>query len=162
MTRVWTDDPAVVKEAVEVRMLRQEYLARNIRLHFILDEATVRRVIGDVGLMRDQVDHLLRKAATPQVQLQTLPFSRGAHPGMTSGFAVLQFATVPGLVLLEGLDSDRDLYVDRPEEVNRYLRTFDRLRKVALTAEESIPFLETVRSSYRTDRILTFNEETKD
>jgi transcriptional regulator with XRE-family HTH domain len=154
VVRVWTDDPVAVKEAVDVRMLRQEYLRKDIRLRFVVDEVALHRVVGGADVMRNQVDHLIRMALTPQVEFQVVPFARGAHRGMIGGFTVLQFegsaagmagSSVPDVVHIEGLGFNEATYLDRPEQVNEFLQAFETLRELALTAEETISFLRSVR-----------------
>jgi len=76
-------DPDDVSQRVEIRMRRQELLtaARAPRVWSVLDEAAIRRPVGTTAVMREQLEHLVRLAERPNVTLQLIPFTAGAHDG---------------------------------------------------------------------------------
>ncbi|WP_439674600.1 Scr1 family TA system antitoxin-like transcriptional regulator [Embleya sp. MST-111070] len=80
---------------VAARMTRQEVLRRReppLKLTAIINEAVLRRVVGDRTVMRDQLTHIAEVAAShPHVRVQVLPFRVGAHPAMDGPFVILQF-----------------------------------------------------------------------
>jgi transcriptional regulator with XRE-family HTH domain len=80
-------DPDVLEERVEVRLTRQGVLTkeRPIEVRAVLDEVCVRRVVGGPDVMRGQISRLLTLARLPNVIIQVLPFSVGAHPGTMMG-----------------------------------------------------------------------------
>jgi hypothetical protein len=92
--------------------------------------------------MREQLRHLIDTAALPNVTLQVLPFHVGGHAAAGGPITVLRFPVpdLPDIVYLEQLTSA--LYLDKPEEVDRYLAVMDRLSMVASPAPESVAFLE--------------------
>ena len=148
------EDPVRVKSIVDLRMMRQEQTGNEADFTCILDESVLRRVVGNAETMRDQIRYLIDQAES-QVSLQVVPFSRGAHQGMISGFTVLQFGEsftgsqatpVPDVVYIEGISDAR--YLDRPEEVRSYLDAFTRLRDMALSVAETIDFLVSCESVY--------------
>lgn len=47
-----------------------------------MDETVLRRPIGGVEVMRNQLRHLVSQAALPSVCFQVLPVSVGVHQGM--------------------------------------------------------------------------------
>ena len=57
-------DPDEVERLLEVRLARQEILARDERprLWAVIDEAVIHRVVGSVGVMRGQLRHLVESA----------------------------------------------------------------------------------------------------
>jgi uncharacterized protein DUF5753 len=65
---------------------RGEYVAHG------LNEAVLRREVGGPDVIRDQARWLVEVATLPNVTVQVLPFSAGAHPGMTGPFTMLGFA----------------------------------------------------------------------
>jgi hypothetical protein len=77
--------------------------------------------------MRGQLERLLEAAKLPNVTLQILPFAAGAHSAMVGTFSILRFADreLPDLVYLEHLTSA--LYLDKRDEVERYLKVMERL-----------------------------------
>jgi transcriptional regulator with XRE-family HTH domain len=132
-------DAAEIERRVEVRMTRQQLLAKPDRpeLWAILDEAAVRRVVGGRAIMRAQLLHLAASSEQGQTTIQVLPFGAGPHPGQAGPFIVLGFAepAEPEVVYMETVGGN--LYVDKPEEVGLYTTAFDQLRAVALSPAQT-------------------------
>jgi transcriptional regulator with XRE-family HTH domain len=132
---------------VDLRMGRKRLLSRPgaPRLWAALDEAVLRRPMGDTSVMREQVDHLLEMTAHPNVTLQIVPFNVGGHSAAGGPFSILRFAEpeLSDVVYLEQLTSA--LYIDKPVEVDRYLEVMERLCVQAETAPDSIKLLEKIR-----------------
>jgi transcriptional regulator with XRE-family HTH domain len=137
--------PGRIEEHVEVRMRRQSILTREppLRLSAVLDEAVLHRVVGGPEVMRAQLDHLMESAKLPYVTIQVIPFSRGAHPAMDSMFDILEFgAAAPAVVCVEGLMGQ--LYLERPQDIQRYWKVYEYLRTAALSPKESIELVAEV------------------
>ncbi|MCF3122514.1 helix-turn-helix domain-containing protein [Streptomyces arenae] len=136
-----------VQHMVDIRMKRQELLQRTEPPHIwaIIDEAAIRRVVGGPDVMRDQLQHLLELADTPQVTVQILPFAAGAHAAAVGSFALLhgqsQDLDVVYVDLLGG-----GLFMEKPKELERYKLAFDYLRAQALDLKSST---KTIRRSLR-------------
>ena len=132
---------------VELRMGRKRLLTRptSPRLWAALDEAVLRRPMGDASVMREQVEHLLEMTDNPNVTLQIVPFNVGGHSAAGGPFSILRFAEpeLSDVVYLEQLTSA--LYIDKPVEVDRYLEVMERLCVQAETAPDSITLLEKIR-----------------
>ena len=79
-------DPERLDEQTEVRLRRQDRLTQDPPLRFwvVLDEAALHRVIGGPAVMEAQLRHLVELSQLPNVILQVIPFSAGAHPAMDS------------------------------------------------------------------------------
>ncbi len=125
-----------VDRRAEARMSRQEILGQvnPPRLWAVLDESALRRVIGGRDVMQAQLRHLIEMCDHPAVTLQILPFSAGPHRAMGGPFTILRY-TEPDLrdvVFIEQLTSA--LYLDKPTEVDAYLRVIE---EVCLQAEAS-------------------------
>ena len=108
-----------VKTLVEIRMRRQELLDRadSTLRFFILDEAAVRRLVGGKAVMRRQIRRLIEMAARPNITIELVPFSAGAHPGLKGPFVILEFPD-PGDDDVLYLESARGDLISRdvPEE----------------------------------------------
>jgi transcriptional regulator with XRE-family HTH domain len=132
---------------VELRMGRKRLLSRTAppRLWAALDEAVLRRPMGDASVMREQIEHLLEMTDNPNVTLQIVPFNVGGHSAAGGPFSILRFAEpeLSDVVYLEQLTSA--LYIDKPVEVDRYLEVMERLCVQAETAPDSITLLEKIR-----------------
>ncbi|AIR97023.1 helix-turn-helix domain-containing protein [Streptomyces glaucescens] len=128
---------------VEVRLARQDVLRSRppLALSAVLDEAVLRREVGGPDVMHRQLLRLLEAARLPQVRLQVLPFSAGAHIGVTGPFVIFSFSNTSDLdvVVLDHLTSS--LYLERKEDVGAYTEAFDALRNNALSPEESLDYI---------------------
>ncbi|WP_084599768.1 helix-turn-helix domain-containing protein [Actinoplanes subtropicus] len=141
------------EEAIDLRSMRQEMLNPDTVLDVVMDETAVRRVVGGRDVMKEQMEHLIQVAASADsfcdVRIQIVPFTGGAHPGIMSGFTVLQFdgaasdsSGLSDVVYIEGISDP--VYLERPEDVSEYLTTFDALRGRALSKADTIRLLRSV------------------
>jgi transcriptional regulator with XRE-family HTH domain len=142
-----------MRRRIELRRRRQEVLVRDrdpLECWVVLDEAVLRRVIGGPHVMRAQLDHLVDVALRPNVTLQVLPFSSGAHPGIGSSFKILRFPwdTDPGVVYLES-GSSAGLYLEELDKVEDHARVFDRLCDLSLPPDGSIAMVSDLAQAYR-------------
>lgn len=129
-----------IARSVEFRLARQELLDRDVppRLHVVVNEAVLRRLVGGTKVMRDQLRHLVEMSKRRNVTVQVLPFSAGAHPAMTGSVTMLHFPSDGGepTIFVE-VDSGA-LYPDRPADFERYTWMFGRLRDLALSPTKSM------------------------
>jgi transcriptional regulator with XRE-family HTH domain len=135
-------DPELARR-VELRMSRQAILEqdRPPALRVLLDETVLRRPVGDQEVMAAQLEKLLRAADLPAVTLQVVPIEAGAHAGIDGPFTIFGFP-VPAERDVVALDSAADaLYLESPEDLDRYRRVFELLRPVALAPEASTAFI---------------------
>jgi transcriptional regulator with XRE-family HTH domain len=112
---------------VEFRAARAARLAKT-KLHVVLNEAVLRRQVGSPAIMRDQLNHLVEIADRPNVSLQILPFTSGAHPAMTGSFTMLHFPASTGVATVFVEVDDCGLYRDRPADFQRYSWIFGQLK----------------------------------
>ncbi|MFI8189507.1 helix-turn-helix domain-containing protein [Streptomyces sp. NPDC085946] len=128
---------------VEVRLARQVVLRADppLRLSAVLDEAVLRREVGGPEVMSRQLTRLVEAARLPQVRLQVLPFTAGAHIGVTGPFVIFSFSSTSDLdvVVLDHLTSS--LYLERKEDLQAYTEAFDALQVHALSPEDSLDFI---------------------
>ncbi|MGW0584556.1 helix-turn-helix domain-containing protein [Streptomyces sp. NPDC002920] len=128
---------------VEVRIARQDVLRRRtpLRLSAVLDEAVLRREVGGPEVMTRQLTRLVEAARLPHIRLQVLPFSAGAHIGVTGPFVIFSFSSASDLdvVVLDHLTSS--LYLERKEDLEAYTEAFNALRAHALSPEESLEYI---------------------
>ncbi|MFF8731489.1 helix-turn-helix domain-containing protein [Streptomyces sp. NPDC015171] len=128
---------------VEVRLARQDVLHSDppLVLDAVLDEAVLRREVGGPGVMARQLERLMEAARLPQVRLQVLPFTAGAHVGLTGPFVIFSFPSTSDLdvVVLDQLTSS--LYLERKEDLMAYTEAFNTLRFHALSPEDSLDYI---------------------
>ncbi|WP_040792471.1 helix-turn-helix domain-containing protein [Nocardia paucivorans] len=124
---------------VAFRQRRQEILHRADPpvIWAIIDEAALLRPVGGPRVHREQMEHLLDLTRLPNVTIQVVPFSAGAHAAAGSSFTILRFAEaeLPDIVYLEQLTSA--LYLDRREDLALYLSVMDRLSVQAAPPDRS-------------------------
>lgn len=129
-----------VDALVKVRMERQESCLsgeRPAELRAVLDEAVLHRVIGSPTVMRQQFARLVQAGEQPNVTIQLLPFTLGAHPGLYGPFVILTFPQPTGpLVWLE--NPNNSVYLESQSDVQNYTDTFDQLRASALSPAETL------------------------
>ncbi|MDO0914306.1 helix-turn-helix transcriptional regulator [Streptomyces sp. DT2A-34] len=127
-----------IERMVEARILRQGILERDPALHLwvILDEAVLRRPVGDPEIMARQLTHLQEVAKSPSVDIQILPFSAGAHAAGAGHFVVIgrddEREPLNSMAVVYIEMRRRGLYLDDAEDVSAYKLTFDYLRSQAL------------------------------
>jgi hypothetical protein len=123
------EDPEEIDRRVRLRMARKRLLTRPDAPHLwaVVDEAALRRPIGGAQVMRDQIEALIQASNLPNVRLQVTPFRVGGHTAAGGAFTILRFPDqyLPDVVYIEHLTSA--LYLDKREEVERYLAAVGRL-----------------------------------
>jgi transcriptional regulator with XRE-family HTH domain len=139
------DIPAVETERhVILRKERQRRFASGeLRLWAILDEEALRRPIAGPAVMRDQLSSLLKASESSNLTLQVTRRGTGGHLA-PSGFSILRFAdpTMQDIVYVEQLTSA--LYLDKRQEVDRYLLAMERMSFVSAQPRESAELLRSI------------------
>jgi hypothetical protein len=121
-------DPDDVERRVLLRMQRQSLITRPTdpaRLDVALNEAVLRRPVGEPDVMAAQCRHLAELSERPNVTLRVVPFGAGWHQGCDSGpFTILRFPQdmEPPTVYVQGYTGA--LYLDQPHEVARFDTVF--------------------------------------
>jgi transcriptional regulator with XRE-family HTH domain len=132
-----------VERRVSVRLGRQSLLTQDdpIDLWVVLDEAVVSRPVGGDAVMRAQLQRLAEAADLPTVTIQVLPFEAGAHAGMDGTFAILDFPEPgdPDVVFAE--NATGGLFLEKSDELRKYIFIFDHIRAAALRPEESVALI---------------------
>ncbi|MFJ7156053.1 helix-turn-helix domain-containing protein [Streptomyces sp. NPDC101118] len=148
-----------IEKRVQVRIRRQERVSETesdnergpLRLWAVIDEAALRRRVGDTTVMIRQLEHLIRQSELPHVTVQVMPFSMGAHPGVNGQYAILEFpdASDSTVVYIEGVTSD--LYLEKANDVQRYSVMYEHLRAQALNVEQTRDFIAGVIEEHAKD-----------
>jgi len=139
-----TGDSEATDRLVELRMRRQDRLYMDedpLKVHLIFDEAVLHRPVGGAQVMRAQLKRLVADAQRPNITIQVLPFSVGAHPAAGGPFVVLAFpdSDDSDLVYVEG--HLRDIYLEKERDVDVYEQMFDELVDASLPTDESIALI---------------------
>jgi transcriptional regulator with XRE-family HTH domain len=137
-------DEESVERRVMARLARQKALLDREappELICVLNEAVLRRQVGEAHVRAGQLRALADTAERPHLTIQVLPFSAGAHAGLEGGFVLIEFPSEqdPDVVYVEGIMGD--LYLESVEEVKRYQSAFERIRTIALGPQETLTFI---------------------
>jgi transcriptional regulator with XRE-family HTH domain len=124
---------------VSARLERQELLERDPRpeLQFVLGEAAVSRAVGGRAVMRRQLERLKELSGRPDIILQVLQFSSGAHPRMGDAFTILEFAdtSLDDLLYLENAGGE-SVNRENPELIADYRRDFIVIQEIATKPDD--------------------------
>jgi len=139
----------ILDERAAARLTRQEIITRESPPHFwsLVDESSLRRRVGSNQIMRDQLKGIIDLAAFPNLTLQVVPFSLGAHPGLDNTFELLEFPPgQPPVVYVESMAGG--LYLESTSDVDRYKEALMHLHAGALDPENSVSLIEQVRETF--------------
>ncbi|MBV2355924.1 helix-turn-helix domain-containing protein [Streptomyces sp. J2-1] len=142
---------AEVERRVHVRVTRQALLRRVTappKVDVVLNEAVLRRPVGGVEVMAEQLAHLVYLNELDSVSIRVVPYAAGLHEGLMSGpFVTLHFPSdgngrnaEPPTVYVEGFTGA--LYLDKPNEVERYESAFTSIWGSALDEAGSTSLLK--------------------
>lgn len=138
---------AEIEERVQARAERQKLLEGDdpLSLWAVVDEAAVRRVVGDRRVMAAQLEHVVSMTRRPNVTVQVIPFDAGAHPGMPGSFVNMEFRDEgdPDLVYVDTLAGD--IFLEAEDDLRRYRSMFDHLRAGALSPTRSGEMITSVK-----------------
>lgn len=137
--------------AVKLRMERQAELSRRLappRQYYVIDEAVIRRHVGirqDPAIMPDQLMHIAARAEAEElITVRVIPFSAGAHRGMSGPFTLLEFdGPMPDLLYI---DAGREITLigGSDSRIAEYADDFEILLENALSAADSVAFIRRV------------------
>jgi transcriptional regulator with XRE-family HTH domain len=144
--------PRLVGRLVNVRMRRQQVLDReDLQLTVVLDEAVLRRRVGDDAVMYEQLQHLVRQAERPNLTLRVLPLAT-QHSVFGESFVVFGIgadsdAMLQDVVITEQLQSSVILEGERETYLHRI--AFQALADASLDpAASRAMILETAESCW--------------
>lgn len=130
--------PRLVDLQLKARLARQRELLGcdlPVELHGVIGEQALRRRIGTRDTMFEQLERLAFMASWPNVVLQVLEDSVGAHPGLSGPFVLLSLSGGADYVYFETPPDER--VAAKIDTVREYERRFERLAALALTPAES-------------------------
>jgi len=141
-----TDPVETIDRLVELRMERQKVLRGTPRLDLvtIMDEAALLRPVGGRDVMRRQLERVVEICEElPNVTVQVIPLSKGAYAVQHGIFTLIEpqdlaFEPVAYVDSLGG-----NLYLQRPEQIQKFRKTFGGLQAIALDPDESLQVVRT-------------------
>ncbi|MFD7645681.1 Scr1 family TA system antitoxin-like transcriptional regulator [Kitasatospora sp. NPDC059795] len=140
--RAWRGQEDIQRFITVRRNSRHAALARKTPLPIwaVLTEAQLRQEVGGRETARAQVLHLAELTRThPNIVIQVIPLSHGAHAGCDGPFMSWTFPTGYNSVTIEGMKAA--LHLNDPATVADYRTTSDHLKTDALPPKESLELL---------------------
>lgn len=140
-----------IDRLIDSRRERQEVLDRDPapELRFILDEAILRRHVGGVGVMRNQLDRMLELSKRSNIDIQVIPFEVGAYEALRGPFVLLEFpeASDSDVVYLE-YSRGPSTFTDDPGVAADYQERFLVLEDLAASPESFPTYVERALSTF--------------
>lgn len=133
---------------VRARLERQQRLtdASPIEICAVLSEAVLWSQVGGPEVWREQLRHLLSRAALPNVELRVIPLTVGAERGLVGSFTILRFAGPSDPDLAWVTTRGGDVYFEDPTP---FAQAFKRSRRVALSHRESVDMIAAISKESR-------------
>jgi transcriptional regulator with XRE-family HTH domain len=157
---VETGSPQRVDVLVDLRMQRQEIITRESppELHFIIDEAVIRRIVGGPSVTRRQLKHVLEISQYSNVTVRIVPFTQGMYPRLRVPYVLFEFPDPEDedVLFLENPFGDLIVRENSPEERDMidpvtYLGVFWQLEQIA-SRDAAPSMLESAIASLERDQ----------
>ncbi|MBY8870972.1 helix-turn-helix transcriptional regulator [Micromonospora sp. PLK6-60] len=137
-----------VEQRLTSRLERQAILARESppEVVAVVDEAVLRRAVGEPAVMVEQFEHLLRLTEQPHVTLLVVPADAGMHAGLAGPFILAQ---TPDGGEVAHMDSALKADVtDRPDDIASLRRRWESLRAETLPRRASRELIRGLTKSW--------------
>ncbi|WLW53844.1 helix-turn-helix domain-containing protein [Streptomyces sp. YU58] len=131
-----------VDRMVAARLARQSVFDRDPApsIHFVLEEAVVRRPVGGTMMWRQQLERLLEVGRLRNVTLQVMPTKSDAHPGLDGKIELLKFPDGTAVGRSDGAFNGRP--ITDPKQLRILELRYGTIRAQALPPRESLAFIE--------------------
>lgn len=121
-----------------------------VSIELILEEAVLRRTIGNAEVMTGQMQHLIAYTRRRNVNLHVLPLecgTSGEHAGARGGITLVETPEHDRLGYLEV--QGESLLITDPAKVSTYARRYAKIRAQALGLRESLGLIEELAGEQR-------------
>ncbi|MEU8992523.1 helix-turn-helix transcriptional regulator [Streptomyces sp. NPDC048558] len=134
--------PDDVDRMVAARLARQSVFERDPApsIHFVLEEAPLRRQVGGTMVWRRQLERLLEVGRLNNVTLQVMPTNTEPHPGLDGRIELLKFPDGTAVARADGLFNGRP--TTDPKQLRIIELQYGIIRAQALPPRESLTFIE--------------------
>lgn len=134
--------PNDVERMVAARLARRSVFERDPApsIHFVLEEAPLRRQVGGTMVWRQQLEHLLEVGRLHNVTLQVMPTNTDPHPGLDGRIELLKFPDGTAAGRSDGAFNGRP--ITEPKQLRILELRYGTIRAQALPPRESLAFIE--------------------
>lgn len=153
-----------IASRVTARIGRREVIDRENRpasLLVLLGQGALNQNIGGRETMLGQLDHLLKMAVRPNIEVRIVPDRAGWHPGLEGAFALIDSLTEaaartradPSETSIVFVGTRRSvLMLHEDADVEAYQRAVDRILAVSLPPEHSAKLIADLRNRMEKQR----------
>ncbi|MGW2684579.1 helix-turn-helix domain-containing protein [Streptomyces sp. NPDC001414] len=137
--------PDDVERMVTARLARQSVFERDPApsIHFVVEEAALRRPLGGTMVWRGQLDHLLEAGRLHNVMLQVMPLNSEVHSGLDGTIELLKFPDGTAVGRSGGAFNGRP--TSDPKQLRILELRYGTIRAQALSPWESLALIEQLR-----------------
>lgn len=135
-----------IEEKVAARASRLDALHRSPTLYFVIDERTLRQVIGSPEIMVDQLDHLLSLSVRPLIHISVVPQFAPGRPLIQGAFRVMTLEASRQVAHVEHCFGET--VVSKPQQIQQLLTWFGDLQAEALPPSASIELMKQIRKEH--------------
>ncbi|SMF62207.1 helix-turn-helix transcriptional regulator [Streptomyces sp. Amel2xC10] len=134
--------PDDVERMVAARMARQSVFERepSPSIHFVLEEAVLRRQVGGTMVWRQQLERMLEVGRLRNVTFQVMPTNTDAHPGLDGRIELLKFPDGTAVGRSDGAFNGRP--TTDAKQLHVLELWYGTIRAQALPPRESLAFIE--------------------
>ncbi|MGW2043811.1 helix-turn-helix domain-containing protein [Streptomyces sp. NPDC001858] len=134
--------PEDVERMVAARLARRSVFERSPApsVHFVLEEAPLRRRVGGRMVWQQQLEHLLEVGRLSGVTLQVMPTDTDPHPGLDGRIELLKFPDGTAAGRSDGAFNGRP--ITDPKQLRILELRYGTIRAQALPPRESMAFIE--------------------
>jgi transcriptional regulator with XRE-family HTH domain len=147
-------EPTILEQRVQARLRRQQLFEQEKPPNYraFLDEAVLRRPVGDPGVMAAQLEKIVQLGDNSRSAIQLIPFAAGLRGVTDSNFVLLEFDApwLRPVVFVEVLTTN--LLQERDGEIARYREAIAYLEGSALSPKDTIKWIKEMQQAYVSKR----------
>ncbi|WTW93966.1 helix-turn-helix domain-containing protein [Streptomycetaceae bacterium NBC_01309] len=138
-----TDEQLAAQATARLERQKMLYERPHVPFSFIVEESVLRRRLGGVEVMREQIHHILTLSSLRNVTFQVVPLGAEVHACLDGSVRLLETPEGRRLAYSEGQQNGR--LISDPKEVHLLCERYATLRSQALNPIESRSLLERLR-----------------
>jgi transcriptional regulator with XRE-family HTH domain len=134
-----------INRAMEVRAERQRILYRDppTKLTVVLEEPALRRTVGNIDVLREQLEHISMSATYDHIDVRVIPVDVPWSSGFHGPFVYFGMPDpYPEIAYIENLAGRT--FLEDDVKVARFQRSYDELYRLALSPRASVDFIRNV------------------
>jgi transcriptional regulator with XRE-family HTH domain len=137
-----------IEGRVQIRMSRATVLdqPKPPRFVFHIHENALRAVVGDSGIMNEQLLHLLFLGDRPECAIRVIPASAGVRGMVVGSFHIFQYKEDPPVVYVQHETTSE--FLENEDELASYTNLLNRVATVALDGPQTREFLAMMAGNY--------------